>query len=98
MTVTDAAAPPEPAEEEAPVLKATWEQVVLVLFIAVPFVAVLAAIPVLWGVGLDWRDVVIAVVMYAITGHGVTVGFHRHFTHHAFRARRWLRVLLAVAG
>jgi stearoyl-CoA desaturase (Delta-9 desaturase) len=42
--------------------------------------------------------VIIAGAMYAITGHGVTVGFHRYFTHHAFRTRRWVQVVLAVAG
>ncbi len=100
MTTTEAvldAAPLESGGAE-PDLKRTWEQVVLGLFIAVPFLAVVAAIPVLWGTGLSWRDVVIASAMYAITGHGVTIGFHRHFTHHAFRAPRWLRVVLAVCG
>lgn len=29
---------------------------------------------------------------------GVTVGFHRYFTHGAFRAHRALRIALAVAG
>jgi len=29
---------------------------------------------------------------------GVTVGFHRHFAHRAFRAVPWLRVVMAVAG
>ena len=28
------------------------------------------------------------VVLYAITGHGVTVGFHRYLTHGAFKAKR----------
>jgi stearoyl-CoA desaturase (Delta-9 desaturase) len=78
--------------------KRPWEQVALVLFIVVPFLALIAAIPVAWGWGLGWRDVVIAVVMYAIAGHGITVGFHRHFTHGSFKARRPLRVALAVAG
>ncbi len=70
----------------------------LFLFIVIPFLAVLAAIPLLWGVGLSWRDAFIALAMYAVTGHGVTVGFHRYFTHHAFAAKRWLGVVLAVAG
>ncbi|MBO0730072.1 MAG: acyl-CoA desaturase [Acidimicrobiaceae bacterium] len=74
------------------------QQVVLFLFLVVPFLAILAAIPLLWGWGLSWRDILISFVMYAITGHGITIGFHRHFTHHGFQARRWLRVLLAVAG
>ena len=41
---------------------------------------------------------VIAVVMYVVTGHGITVGFHRYFTHGSFKAKRPLRVALAVAG
>src|SRR5262249_14223943 len=35
---------------------------------------------------------------YMLTGLGVTVGFHRHFTHGSFRCRRWVRGCLAVAG
>lgn len=81
-----------------PVRKKMWEQVALAMFIVIPFAAVGAAIPVAWGWGLSWRDVVIAVTIYAITGHGVTVGFHRHFTHHAFSAAPWLRAVLAVCG
>jgi stearoyl-CoA desaturase (Delta-9 desaturase) len=78
--------------------KSTLDQVNLFLFIIVPFLALVAAVPLLWGVGLSWRDVVIAVVFYALSGHGVTVGFHRCLTHRSFEAKRWLRVALAVAG
>jgi stearoyl-CoA desaturase (Delta-9 desaturase) len=85
----------EPDEIEQ---KRTGEQVALALFIAVPFLALVAAIPVAWGWGLGWHDIVIAVVMYAISGHGVTVGYHRHFTHGSFKANRGLKVALAVAG
>ena len=85
----------DPTESEQ---KRTGEQVALALFIAVPFLALLAAIPVAWGWGLGWHDVLIAVVMYAISGHGVTVGYHRHFTHGSFKAKRGLKVALAVAG
>lgn len=79
-------------------MKKTWEQVVLFLFIVVPFIALLAAIPMLWGIGLTWQDAVLALVFYAISGHGVTVGFHRYFTHQSFKARKGLRVVMAIAG
>jgi stearoyl-CoA desaturase (Delta-9 desaturase) len=95
--------PPLPAPPyepgDPPEYKSTQEQVLLALFIAVPFLAVLAAVPLLWVAGfLTWPDVAIATFMYVFAGHGITVGFHRCFTHRAFQARRWLRVTLAVAG
>ena len=36
--------------------------------------------------------------MYLISGLGITVGFHRHFTHRAFKANRGTKIALAVAG
>ena len=74
------------------------EQVALAVFIAVPFLAVFAAIPVAWGGWLSWTDVSIMIVMYWLTGHGVTVGFHRLFTHKSFKPNRVVKILLAVAG
>jgi stearoyl-CoA desaturase (delta-9 desaturase) len=78
--------------------KKTTEQIILLLFIGVPFLALLAAIPIAWGWGLGWHEVVIAVVMFLVSGHGITVGFHRHFTHGAFKAKQPLRVAMAIAG
>ncbi len=72
--------------------------VVLAIGVVVPFLALLAAIPVAWGRGLSWLDITIALSFYLVSGFGVTVGFHRYFTHGAFKAKRWLRIALAVAG
>jgi len=74
------------------------EQILLGVFIAVPFLAVMAAVPVAWGGWLGWRDVMIALVMYEITGHGITVGYHRYFTHKSFKPNRPLKIALAIAG
>ena len=95
-TTTSTAQPAEPVLTTE--RKAGWENLALALFIAVPFLALLAAVPVAWGWGLGWRDLVIAAVLYVVTGHGVTVGFHRHFTHGSFKANRGLKIALAVAG
>ncbi len=78
--------------------KGWLEQATLALFILVPLIAVAAIVPVTWGWGLHWRDVVIALFFYLLTGFGITVGFHRYFTHGSFRAKRPLRIALGVMG
>jgi stearoyl-CoA desaturase (delta-9 desaturase) len=72
--------------------------VMVYVFAAVPALALVAAVPLAWGWGLSWLDAGLAVGLYVISMLGVTVGFHRYFTHRAFRARRGLRIALAVAG
>src|SRR6476659_10730234 len=98
----DVAAPPAPTRTAEPIMAAEttpgWENIILTVFIAVPFLALVAAVPFAWGWGLSWRDVALAVIMYAVSGHGITVGFHRYFTHGSFRANRGLKNALAVAG
>ena len=78
--------------------KKTTEQVVLYIFVIVPFLALLAAMPIAWGWGIGWTDLAIAMVFYFLSGLGVTVGYHRYFTHGAFKANRGLKIALAVAG
>jgi stearoyl-CoA desaturase (Delta-9 desaturase) len=78
--------------------KRRGEQFMLYAFVIVPFLAFLAAVPVAWGWGLGWTDIVLALVFYYVSGLGVTVGYHRLFTHGSFKARRPLRIALAVAG
>jgi stearoyl-CoA desaturase (delta-9 desaturase) len=74
------------------------EQLALALFILVPFVALIAAVPVAWGGWLGWVDIGIAVFMYYFTLLGVTVGFHRLFTHKSFKPNRGVKIGLAIAG
>lgn len=104
MTITEPlldSASPDPAEEQSspgPLCKTWTQQILLAVFLIVPFAALTAAIPIAWGWGLTWRDVIVATVMYAVSGLGVTVGFHRHLTHRSFKARRPVRIGLAIAG
>jgi stearoyl-CoA desaturase (Delta-9 desaturase) len=72
--------------------------VAVYIFVIVPFAAMVAAVPVAWGWGLTWIDVALAALWYAVTCLGVTVGFHRYFMHGSFKAKRSLRVALAVIG
>lgn len=75
-----------------------WTQFAVYLFVIVPMAALVAVVPFAWGWGLSWLDVGLAVAFFYFSGLGVTVGYHRHFTHGSFKAKRWLRILLAIAG
>jgi stearoyl-CoA desaturase (delta-9 desaturase) len=74
------------------------EQMLVGLFTMIPMVALAAAVPLAAGWGLSWIDVGLGVGFYFLSGLGVTVGFHRYFTHRAFTANRALRIALAIAG
>jgi stearoyl-CoA desaturase (delta-9 desaturase) len=66
--------------------------------VIVPVVGVAAAAALTWGRGLSAVDLGVLALMYAITGVGVTAGFHRLFSHRSFDAPRPVRALLAIAG
>ncbi|HWI21894.1 MAG TPA: fatty acid desaturase [Baekduia sp.] len=74
------------------------ERRITVVAVVVPFLGFLAAIPLTWGGLTSWRDLAIFAVMYVITGFGVTVGFHRLFTHRSFTAVAPVRAWFAIAG
>jgi stearoyl-CoA desaturase (delta-9 desaturase) len=78
--------------------KSTLEIVTLYVIVLVPFLALAAVVPAVWGWGLSWVDVGLAVGFYYLTLLGVTAGYHRYFTHGSFKAKRPLRLALAAAG
>jgi stearoyl-CoA desaturase (delta-9 desaturase) len=71
---------------------------VTALLVIGPAIAIAITVPLLWGRALHLRDLVIGAVFYLFTGFGVTVGYHRLFTHRSFRANRVLKIVLAAAG
>lgn len=74
------------------------QRAITVAVILVPLVGVALAGLEAWRHGLSPITLMVAVLFYAIAGHGVTVGFHRYLTHGSFTAARPLRIALAVAG
>jgi stearoyl-CoA desaturase (Delta-9 desaturase) len=66
--------------------------------VVIPFLAVLAAIPLLWNRLVSPADLAILAAMYLITALGVTVGFHRLLTHRAFQTSAPLQYTFAILG
>ena len=61
-------------------------RIVTLVAVLVPPLGVLAAMGLLWGAAVRPVDVVLLVALYTACGLGITVGFHRLFSHRAFKA------------
>jgi stearoyl-CoA desaturase (Delta-9 desaturase) len=81
-----------------PVQHETSDRIITGTVTALPVAALGVAAWLSWEGLLRMGDIVVLVVLYALTGLGVTVGFHRLFTHRSFKARPAVRAVLAVLG
>ena len=66
--------------------------------IVLPFVGLIAAIVLLWDRMVGPTELAILAVGYLLTGVGITVGYHRLFTHRSFETYRPVRYTFAVLG
>lgn len=89
---------PTAAVSPASKLKLASHATVTGLVVVGPVLGVALGVVLLWGRAVHLRDILIAGLLFVVTGHGVTVGFHRLFAHHAFKPNRALKIVLAVAG
>ena len=64
----------------------------------VPFLALGAVAWQAWQSLLHWGDLLVFAILYVTTGLGITVGFHRLFTHRSFATGRALRAVFAALG
>jgi stearoyl-CoA desaturase (delta-9 desaturase) len=76
----------------------TFERLVRTVVTAAPLAAVGLAGWLAWGGSLHWHDLVVLAITYLLCGMGVTVGYHRLFTHRSFKTSRPVRAVLAVLG
>jgi len=86
------------AADVQPTANETLDRFLTGLITALPFVALVAVGWQLWNRALGWSDVLVFVIVYFATGFGVTVGYHRLFTHRSFKTSAPLRAVLAVLG
>jgi stearoyl-CoA desaturase (Delta-9 desaturase) len=93
-----ATAPVRGAAESVPIEHETLDRAVRTLVFGIPPVALAVAGWLAWGGTLHWHDLLVLGITYTLTGLGVTVGYHRLFTHRSFKTGRAVRALLAVFG
>jgi len=71
---------------------------VVLTVVVVPLAATLFAIRLLWQRAVNWPDLALLAVLYALVALGVTVGFHRMLTHRSFRPHPAIKFVLLVLG
>ena len=89
----------QPSQDDVePVANETRDRIITGAVTVLPVLGLLLVAWQLWSVALGVSDLIVFVVMYLATGLGVTVGFHRLFTHRSFKAKRGVRIALATLG
>jgi stearoyl-CoA desaturase (Delta-9 desaturase) len=67
-------------------------------FTSIPFLAFhLIPLAAIWT-GVSARAVVICVVLYVVRVFFITAGYHRYFSHRAYKLPRWAQAVMAVGG
>src|ERR671919_639066 len=82
----------QPAEHE------TRDRIITGLLTVVPFLMLGFVVWQLAGSWLHWSDFVVFALVYIPTGLGITVGFHRLFTHRSFKTGPRTRAVIGALG
>jgi stearoyl-CoA desaturase (delta-9 desaturase) len=93
--MTDHAAASTEANDTRAPLKLRLINLITVL---VPLAGLAAAILLLWGIAFSWLYLALLGGMYLVTALGITIGYHRLFTHRSFKAPRPVAAVLAALG
>jgi stearoyl-CoA desaturase (delta-9 desaturase) len=84
--------------ESLPIEHDGIERAVQGISVGAPLVALGVAGWLAWGGTLHWQDLVVFAIVYLLSGLGITVGYHRLFTHRSFKTTRVVRAVFAVLG
>ena len=66
--------------------------------VAIPVIAFLASIILLWHKAVGWLDLGVMAALYGVTGLGITVGYHRLLTHRSFQTSKPIQYAFAIFG
>jgi len=96
FTNPDAPAPANLHGDPEPV--SLTARIATLTIVILPIAGLVAAIILLWGIGFSWVHLGLLLGMYLVSTIGITVGFHRLFTHKSFETVWPIRMGLAIAG
>jgi stearoyl-CoA desaturase (Delta-9 desaturase) len=86
------------ADDVEPIAHERRDRIITGIVTAAPILSLVFVGWQLWASLLGWNDIFVYLLLYALTGLGVTVGFHRLLTHRAFKTTPSIRALLAILG
>ena len=81
-----------------PVEHETRDRIITGALTIIPFLMLGFVAWQLWGDWLNWSDFVVFALVYIPTGLGITVGFHRLFTHRSFKTGPAMRGVIGALG
>jgi stearoyl-CoA desaturase (Delta-9 desaturase) len=86
------------ADDVQPVANETRDRIATGTITVLPIIGLGIAAWQAWQGWLHFPDIVVFVIAYLATGFGVTVGFHRLFTHRSFKTKPAVKTTLAILG
>ena len=98
ISTIDSSGGPSAATAIQPVAHETADRIITGLVTVVPMVMLGFVAWQVWNSALHASDLIVFGIVYALTGLGITVGFHRLLTHRSFKTSAAVRGFLAALG
>ncbi|RUT01727.1 delta 9 acyl-lipid fatty acid desaturase [Dulcicalothrix desertica PCC 7102] len=64
----------------------------------IPFISIHIISLLIFWVGFSWVALITCLSLWVIRMFGITAGYHRYFSHRAYKTTRWFQFILAVLG
>jgi stearoyl-CoA desaturase (delta-9 desaturase) len=88
----------KPSASKKPQPAGLLVQILNFVVIVAPFIGLIYTMYLTWGWGVGWLELTTLAITYALTGFGITVGFHRLFTHRSFETNIVAKAIWGILG
>lgn len=76
----------------------TLDKVNTSFLVLTPLLAIVLVGYCIYNYGFSWQQFLVAAIFYTLTGISITAGYHRLFSHRAYKSRSWVKFLFLVFG